>query len=252
MKSLSFSSVLSVVLASSLVVSPLWGQTPAAETRSNDGTVLQLRVVDRDGSQAQVSSTSARGFTVEVTDASGTPVEGVAVAMRLPDDGATGMFAGSSHSAVIYTNTAGLAHFSGIHWSATPGAVPVRIVAAKGSGHAGLLLEESLVEGDSASQSLHTPPAPGQLAQSSASQPAAVPAQPAQPTPNPEPSVTVSNTGSSSVSHGGSKKWIILAVIAAAAGGGLAMASKGKSSTAASSTTSALSIGTPSVSIGHP
>ena len=69
-----------------------------------------------------------------------------------------------------------------------------------------------------------------------------------------EPAVSVTNGPAQQQVHSGShKKWIILAVvIAAGAGAGIAMAGKGKSSSASTSSSSSLSIGSPTVSVGHP
>ena len=69
-----------------------------------------------------------------------------------------------------------------------------------------------------------------------------------------EPAVSVTNGPAQQQVHSGShKKWIIIAVvIAAGAGAGIAMAGKGKSNSASPSSSSSLSIGSPTVSVGHP
>jgi hypothetical protein len=69
---------------------------------------------------------------------------------------------------------------------------------------------------------------------------------------SPEPVVSVVNNPSNTGSHGSNKKWILLAVVAVGAGVGAAMAMglAGKGEAAAASS-SGVSIGAPSVSVGH-
>lgn len=71
----------------------------------------------------------------------------------------------------------------------------------------------------------------------------------AQPQP---PSVSITNTGASGYkSHSGKTKWIIAAVVAGGAAGAMMAMKGGKGGTTAAAPT-ALSIGTPSISIGRP
>jgi hypothetical protein len=67
------------------------------------------------------------------------------------------------------------------------------------------------------------------------------------------PSVSITNTGASpgKNSHNSKTKWIIAAVAVAGAGGAM-MAMKGGKGGAPAAAAPSLSIGTPSISVGHP
>ncbi|HZS57216.1 MAG TPA: hypothetical protein VFA65_22630 [Bryobacteraceae bacterium] len=93
-------------------------------------------------------------------------------------------------------------------------------------------------------------PQPGQTAKQTAA---------INPAPNPltpgaaDPTVSVTHTSAAAAPHSSHAKWLIVAVVVAAAGAGAAFAMKGKgSSSSTSNTTSTLSIGNPTVSVGHP
>jgi hypothetical protein len=274
-----FSRFLSILLMALLSLSPLQAQAVVQG--------LQMRLV-QGNTQATTGATDGQGLVIEVTDASGTPVSGAAVSLRLPEDGATGIFADGTRSAVAYTDSSGRAQIRGILWGATPGIVPMRVTATNGTAHAGMLIEEKLTPAPAgvapAPQPLAAQPASVQPASVTA-KPASVPAEPdAPPAVQPhvsiqppsaplssgrssstEPAIAVvpKDTAAPAVSitggtdqagHSGSKKkWIILAIVAAAAAGGAAamMGGKSKSSTA-NNPSSPLTIGSPSVSIGAP
>ena len=237
-----FSSLLSTVLIPLIAVPPIRAQLPPAPAGAE--ATLQVRVLE--------SSTSR--FLVEVTDGAAAPAAGVAVAFRLPDSDPIGTFADGSHAAVVYTDTNGRALVDGIHWNRTSGAATVRITAAKGGAHAGLILEQAISTSVVPVPVAKAVPQPGVLkpvqakvvtppasvARSGASAPAAAP-----------PHVSVTSASPGEAPHSSSKKWLVIALIAGAAGAGAAFAMKGKSSSPAAPAPS-LSIGNPSISIGHP
>lgn len=66
-----------------------------------------------------------------------------------------------------------------------------------------------------------------------------------------DPTVSVSRTSAADAPHSSHLKWIILAAVVVAAGAGAAFAMKGRSSSS-SSNSSAVSIGSPTVSVGQP
>jgi len=76
------------------------------------------------------------------------------------------------------------------------------------------------------------------------------PASAAAPLDQKPPTVSVTGANHGAASHS-KAKWFVIAAIAIGAGAGLALAGKGKSSSSTSPTTQ-LSIGTPSISVGHP
>jgi hypothetical protein len=256
------SSLLSLVLVALLAAWPVLAET-SPET-------LQLHADATDGSAVAPGAHSLKGFSIQVTDESGVGVSDVAVVLRLPDSGPTGVFGDGSHAAVGYTDAAGRTQISGIQWSVEAGSVPITITATKGAAHAGILLEEllseqiraavpaSVPEAHQTSVAEVTAPTPAPMPTPVPPQPGpvATPAHLLPPTGSPaSPSVSIVNapTHEKFSSEGGSshKKWYIIAAIAVAAGVGAGVALMGKSSPSSAST-SAVSIGAPSVSVGHP
>jgi hypothetical protein len=255
---------------------PVSAQLPAPAAPLQD---LQLKVVENDSAQVPVHSASAKGVTVQVTDITGAGVPDVAVALRLPDNGPTGTFSDGMHAAVIYTDQSGRAHAGGIHWGDTPGVAALRITAAKGAAHAGILVEQTLTAAASAKPAVLAAPSvsvPATQSAPSSAAPAAgtLPSAPSAPgsktaipgqratlvasapapsaAPSEAPAVSVTNGSPAYHAHSGKAKWIIIAAIAIGAGAGVAMmAGKSKSSNSSSSSTGP-SIGSPSISIGHP
>jgi hypothetical protein len=265
----------SLLLATAMVASPLPAQSPADDSAPGiPAPELQLRVIDSDGTSAPAGSHTKKNITIEVTDANGVPVGGAAVTFRLPDSGPSGKFADGSSASVAYTDASGRAHAGNVSWSSAAGVADIRITAAKGASHTGILFEETLTPGQSAQSKppkaevsesespkqvaqLKMPAPPDSVAASSAlpgdppvakhSLSAASAAAPL----DQRPSVSVTGaTQGASGSHS-KAKWLIIAAIAIGAGAGVALAAKGKSSSSAGQTTQ-LTIGSPSVSVGHP
>lgn len=202
-----------LVLIPSLVLSPIWAQTPmAVPEQITRAANLELRVVQND---SPLNSSASRELAVQVRDGNGGPVADAAVAFRLPDSALSGNFADGSRSAVAYTDASGVAHVDGIHWVADSGTVPVRITATKGNSHAGLLFDQKLsntpAEPTSLSHEVEAtlkpatalsaplPIAPGAVAPEAAQAPAAaivsaaIPSEVAVPETGPRPSVSISN-----------------------------------------------------------
>ena len=266
------SQTISIVLAMLLVADQIPAQTAAD---------LQIHVVDSDGNGAAIAgASSSKGFTLQVSEATGAAVADAAVVLRLPDSGASGTFTDGTHSAVGYTDEEGFAHLADIQWGATPGVVGIRVTATKGAAHAGVLFEETLGAQEApliahARVPVNEKPAPAAVDQAkvlvasvvqapqitvSARQPGTIDSSDRLPSPRTAdlsgaPSVSVTNgpTGEKFRSGGGGKtKWIILALVAVGAGAGIALAMRGKSSSSSSSTSSGVSVGGPTVSVGAP
>ena len=276
------STFLSLLLTPLVALTPLYAETasvPGASTPAGQVSALQIRLADAGNAVVEASS-SLNGYAIMVTDASGLPVSDAAVALRLPDDGATGFFTDGAHSAVAYTDATGVAKFSQLHWGPTLGSVAVRVTAVKGELHAGAIIEQSIVahgaphpisvpqaKAEAAKVTLPDPndgtasnvsPKPGTPASVNSVHSGAAAADQAgtQTAVSAEPAVSVVNTPG--VNTGGSragssnKKWILLAVVAGAAAAGVAVALAAHGgAAAASSSTSSLSIGAPTVSVGH-
>ncbi len=177
--------LISLILTPILTFSPLWAQAPALTASSpapdaGAAQTLQLRLISSESSEAGIGSQTVKGFTVQVTDPSGTPVADAAVAVRLPDSGATGAFGDGTHSAVSYTDAAGRANIAAIQWATTPGLVAMRITATKGTSHAGMLVEQTLVGPVDPALSIAAPtPAPPPVSTTVVNVPPPAPAQPA-------------------------------------------------------------------------
>lgn len=281
------SSLISIVLIPLLIT----GQLPAQNTAvaPTPAQALHIRVISGNRGDALAGSKAPNGFTFEVTDANGAPVTDAAVSLRLPDSGATGVFADGTHSSVAYTNQNGQAQINGIQWGETTGSASIRVTATKDTAHAGLLLEQSIAPTVAKTAALPSI----KLAEPASPTPISKPSVPAQPevkqpgaitmpstnSPIPpkveiqsnidpvkpiasavttgaapalaEPSVSVTSATGADQVHSSKKKWLILAAVVVAGGAaGALMMGKGKSSGSSSSTTG-LTIGSPTVSIGH-
>ncbi len=253
---------------------------------------LQLRLVDSDGARVQANTRTVKGIAVQVTDADGAPVSDAAVAFRFSSSGASATFADGSHSAVAYTDASGNAHVANFQWNEVPGAAALRITATKANSHAGLLLEQTLASGAAAPAPIATPvsvpsteaeaalpeevgvgehqiatsaisaPAIGRPIAAPIAESAAKSGIPSEYVGNPyhparlglAPAISISNTEARDAEYHGSskKKWIILG-IAAGVGAGIAVALlSGKSGSASTAAGSGVTVGAPTISIGHP
>jgi hypothetical protein len=267
---------LSLLLCQIIALNPIWAQTNSVAPAESDlDAVLHVHVADDPG-PAHPQSTSAKGYVVQVTNAGGAPVSGAAVALRLPDDGPTGRFSNGLRAWVAYSDSAGIARFPVIQWGEYSGQVELRVTAAKGTLHTGLIIAQEIgsdrpsvsvvsvpVEAAAVTPKPTLPLAPEIALQ--APQPGTVSAPSEKPyslTPNPpeassggaaEPAVSITNapTGASGSHRSHKVLWILLAA-GAAAGAGTVIALKGhKSGGGDSGSTSGVSVGTPTITLGH-
>ncbi len=109
-----------------------------------DFAILNLRVVEGEGTVYAPGSRATRGITVEVTDETGRPLPGVTVSFQLPDEGPSGEFLNGGRSDVVTTQAEGRATIWGMRWNKSPGAVSVRITAAKDGVRAGTVSTQVL------------------------------------------------------------------------------------------------------------
>lgn len=235
------------------------GSTTPVQTNT-----LQIRLADP-GKAMVEASTSVKGFAILVTDTAGSPVADVAVAIRLPDEGATGFFMDGAHSAVAYTDASGVAKFSQVNWGPTLGAVEVRVTAAKGELHAGALIEQTIVARTASSPQIQSPTlkvtapnttVPGTpisvASVHSGATPPQAPVSTTETAASAEPAVSIVNTAGSKGGSHSNKKWILLAAVAVGAGLGAALALSGKGAAAAAGgSSSGVTIGNPTISVGH-
>jgi hypothetical protein len=186
-----------------------------AQVNVQDPAILQVHVVEGDGAVYAVGSRATKGISIQVTDETGKPVDAATISFRLPDNGPTGTFGNGSKTEIATTRADGRAAAWGMQWNRSPGLLEIRITAVKGQTRAGILCSQYLTDA-------------------------------------PDAATAKSLGGSHGV--GGSHKWLWIAVAVAGAAGGAvaAMAVGGKASTASTASTAAVTIGTPSITLGHP
>jgi hypothetical protein len=179
--------------------------------------ILQIQITEGEGAVHIPGSRTSRPLTVVVTDETGRPVEGAAVSFHLPDDGPGGLFLSGLRTEVTTTDARGRAVVRAIQANRTPGRFQLRIIAAKEQARAGTVSFQYIAD---------TPQSSPQSAKAGAS----------------------SSRG---------KKWAA-AIVALAAGGvaaGVFASRSGSTPTAVITTPTlppALSVGNPSITVGHP
>jgi hypothetical protein len=108
--------------------------------------ILQIRVVEGEGTVHAPGSHGTRPLTVEVTDETGKPVEGAAVSFHLPEDGPGGLFANGMRTDVAVTDSHGHASVHGLQLNRVPGRFQIRIVASKEQARAGMVSFQYIAE----------------------------------------------------------------------------------------------------------
>jgi len=189
--------------------------TLACAVTSNATVIVQLKVLEGDGTVYRTGTRAARGITVLVTDESGKPVADAAVSFRLPEEGASGVFSSGLKTEVVTTGPDGRATVWGMQWNKTPGPVEVRITAVKDQARAGLISTQYLSD---------------QVVAKSGGE------------------------GTFTASHSGKMKWFLIAAgVAGGAAAGLFLdKSHGTAATGTTVSTTGISIGAPSITVGHP
>ncbi len=178
--------------------------------------IVQLKVLEGEGTVYRTGSRATRGITVLVTDETGKPVPAAAVSFRMPDEGASGVFSSGLKTEVMTTGPDGKASVWGMQWNKTPGPVEIRITAVKDQARAGLVSTQYL---------------------------------------SAEVDAKAGGDGVFSASHKGRTKWILIAAaVGGGAAAGLLLGKSHSSSNDSSSTLSStgIVIGNPSINVGHP
>ena len=181
---------------------------------ANASVIVQLRVVEGEGTTYRTGSRATRGVTVLVTDEAGLPLDMASVSFRLPDQGASGTFNSGLRTEVVTTGPDGRASVWGMQWNKTAGTVQIRITAVKAQARTGIVSTQYL--SDSVA-----PKAGGE--------------------------------GVFTASHNG-HKWLWIGMLAAgvAAGGAYALLRSQGSPAPSSTSTTGVTIGAPSVVVGQP
>ena len=175
--------------------------------------ILQIRVIEGEGAVHLPGSRSTRPITVEITDETGKPVAGAAVSFHLPEDGPSGAFVNGLRTEVVITDAHGRASLHGFLPNRLPGRFQIRILASKEQARAGTVSFQYVAESRGGAAKVNAAPSRG-------------------------------------------RKWIVVA--AAVAGGAVAgiVALRGGAASPAASPAApappALSIGSPSITVGKP
>jgi len=191
--------------------------------------VLQIKVLEGEAAVHPAGARIARPLTVEVTDETGRPVAGAAVSFQLPPEGPSGLFSNGLRTDLVLTDASGRASIHSVQLNRTGGQFRIRITAVKEQARAGAVSIQFIGENGN---------------------PAPAAAQTASWAKAKSGEITPTTTKMGSGSH---KKWIVLAAIVAGGAGaafaGVTRANAGSKSTVSSSV---VSIGTPTITIGHP
>jgi hypothetical protein len=178
--------------------------------------ILQIRVIEGEGVAYPLGGRATRGVTVQVTNETGKPIEGVSVSFRLPDEGPSGTFANGSRLEIATSKGDGRASAWGMQWNRTEGSFEIRITAVKGQARAGTVCAVYLSKLTAAGSGV--------------------------------------NDASSPVKFARNHKWLWIALGVAGAAGAVVAATSlsGKSSTPIGPTVTPTTIGTPTIVIGAP
>ena len=208
---------------------------------SNASVIIQLKVVEGEGVVYRTGARAARGLTVLVTDEAGKPVPNASVSFRLPDSGPSGLFSTGLRTEIVTTGADGRASVGGMQWNKTAGPIEIRITAVKDQARAGIISTQYLNE-------TALPQAAPRVAPQVTSQvtPQAV-SQAA-----PQASGQAGSEGVFKASHKSKTKWLVIgALVAGAAAAGLVFA-RSHGSSPAVAPPAGISIGAPSIIVGHP
>lgn len=118
--------VLAVVLSGLLVLE----LTPPAALAQAEPAKLNLVIVEGEGALNNIRQRTAREPIVQVEDENHKPVAGAAVVFLLPDQGASGTFAGGSRTLTTTTDAQGRAVARGFHPNNVQGQLNMRVTAS--------------------------------------------------------------------------------------------------------------------------
>lgn len=248
----------------------------------NGAVSLQLKVLDGEGAEHRVGGRAAHAVTVLVTDEAGKPVENAVVSFRLPEAGPSGTFNSGLHTEIVTTGPDGRAVISSVQWNSNPGQVALRITAMKDQARAGIISTQYLSEkaagepeapkAEALTQNFEVIPAKGAVEQFTSAPvkiaPVAhkadvdlatpksltasnvAPAKTEELAPKPD---TAGGEGVFTASHGGYGKWILIgAIVVGGLAAGLVLGASKSSSAAPATSATGISIGTPTIIVGHP
>jgi hypothetical protein len=193
---------------------------------------------------------------VELTDEAGRPVAGAGISFQLPPEGPSGLFSNGLRTDLVLTDGSGRASIHSMQLNRTGGQFRIRITAVKEQARAGAVSTQYIAENHNGAQAASgkpdpaasVPATPQASAQSEAKSGEITQTTTAQRTAR-SGEITPTTTKMGSGSH---KKWIVLAAIAAGAGAAFLGASRAAKASSSTVSSSVVSLGTPTITIGHP
>ena len=211
--------------------------------------ILQIQVVEGEGGVYPPGSRSSRPLIVEITDETGKPVAGAAVSFHLPEEGPGGVFLNGLRTDVVTTDAQGRAGLRGLQINRISGRFQIRIVASKEQARAGAVSFQYVAESAHGAGSR-----PG--ARGADSRPGAHGADSRPGAHGADSGSTARGAGSGPAAQGGHSrgKWLAAAALA---GGGAVVAilvagRAGSAAPPAAPPGPALTIGSPSITVGKP
>lgn len=215
---------------------------------SNASVIIQLKVVEGEGTIYRTGAKAVRGLTVLVTDEAGKPVPNASVSFRLPDSGPSGLFSSGLRTEIVTTGADGRASIGGMQWNKTAGPMEIRITAIKDQARAGIIttqyLNDTAAPQAAPKAALQAP----QVASKAELQAATHAALQAEPKAAPQ----AGSEGVFKASHKSKTKWLVIgALVGGAAAAGMVFAQSHGAAPAATPP-AGISIGTPSIIVGHP
>jgi hypothetical protein len=105
-------------------------------------SLLRIQILEGEGAVNGAGSKSDRPLSVQLTDETGRPLEGVAVSFRMPEEGPGGSFESGMKTEIAITAADGRAAVHGIRWNRIAGPFQIRVTAAKGESRAGAICSQ--------------------------------------------------------------------------------------------------------------
>ena len=99
--------------------------------------ILQIQVVEGEGTVHAPGARSSRPLTVAITDETGRPASGAAVSFTLPDEGPGGTFTNGLRTEVLTADARGRATLRGLQANRIPGRFQIRITTSLEQARAG-------------------------------------------------------------------------------------------------------------------
>lgn len=117
---------------------------PLASTAQNGS--LHIAIVSGEDAAHPAGAHVVKPITIEVTDATGQPVEGARTSFQLPEEGPGGVLASGLRTDLAVTDSHGRATLRGFQLNRTPGPFNVRVTVAKEQARAGIVVRQRIGE----------------------------------------------------------------------------------------------------------